>query len=91
VKGKVALRCRGQGGAVAWIALDYSGKEVERNYDPFPFRRVKMGEGAQVKVIGSDVAGRPFNRASDFVCLQSRFNYTCNTDRDAVLKLEDAF
>jgi hypothetical protein len=69
VKVVVAPRCQGQGGTVARIALDYSAKEVERNDDPFLLRRVTVGQGAQIQIVGSEVAGRPFNRASDFVCL----------------------
>ena len=84
VENLVAMRRQGKGRTVTRIAFDRLSKQFQRPLDPSPAGFVKR-QGAQIEIVGSEIARRPFRRPPDFRGLQRRFDDPGDTRCDLVL------
>jgi hypothetical protein len=82
---------KGEGGAVARIALDRVIEQVEGlNHSVF-FVGAAMWKRAQVDIVRGEISCGSFARSTDLSDLQCRLNYPSNAYRYFVLKLEYIF
>src|SRR6516162_2291471 len=88
IKLKVAPRGKGEGGAIAWIALDRPPEQVDGLDDAVLFVRAAVWERAQVEIIGSEIVRPAIGQSADLGGLQRGLYDTSNAHRDIVLKLQ---
>jgi hypothetical protein len=89
IKLEVAPRGQGEGGAVAWIALDRPPEQVDGLDDAVPFVREAVWERAQIEIIGVEIVRPTIGQSADLGGLQRRLDDTSDADRHLVLKLQD--
>jgi len=89
IKLEVAPRGQGEGGAVAWIALDRPPEQVDGLDDAVLFVREAVWERAQVEIIGGEIVRPAIGQSADLGGLQRRLDDTSDADRDIVLKFQD--
>ena len=82
-------RGKGEGGAIAWIALDRPPEQVDGLDDAVLFVREAVWERAQIEIIGGEIVRPAIGRSADLGGLQCRLNDTSDAERDIVLKLQD--
>jgi hypothetical protein len=75
--------------AKARITRDGPLQEPQTVYGPLPIPGLRALQGAQIEVVGSEVAGRPLSGSPDLSSLQCRLDNAGNADSDFGLKLKD--
>src|SRR5205814_7674360 len=90
VEDLMAVRGQGKGRAITGIAFDGLPKQFQRTLDSSPAGFI-VRKGAQVSIVAGEITLRPFQRSSDFRCLQRWFNDTGDARCHVILKLENIF
>ena len=75
--------------AIARLAGNRLSKQVERSRDMFLLVAGRDRAGAQVKVVGGEIAGRPLDREADLGGSQRGLDDPGDAGRNLVLKIED--
>src|SRR6516165_5744408 len=86
-----ALRRRAKGGPILRVAGNRRLEQYQ-NLPDLPLMRAKKHRvGAQIEVVGGQIAGWAAGRPRGLGRLQCRLDDTGNADRDLLLQFEDLF